>query len=181
MRSGFKLKNITAMFFDRQKILNKYQAKRLRILSRAGAYVLRVYKSLIKNRDSVSEPGNPPSGHPENGQKDGALEQYSYFVYDPQSESVLVGPAKLNKVYFDGNGQPLTGTVTEILDRGGDFQILEVFKRGRWQRADLRSRRRIAGLPTRLRRVHIAARPAIGPALEKSTPKLSEFWRDAIS
>ena len=47
-----------------------------------------------------------------------------------------------------------------------------------WLRADLRSRRSLAGKQTRMRRVRIAARPFMYPAMLRETQerKLDELW-----
>ena len=96
--------------------------------------------------------------------------------------SVLIGPAKTNQVFFNGNGQPMTGTVPEVLEYGGQIGILETeIRPGYWIRADLRSKRRLAGKPKRLRKATIAARPYMTPAFEKERDRhMPAMWRDAL-
>ena len=74
----------------------------------------------------------------------------------------------------------MRGTVPGVLEHGGAITILEVFKHGSWQRADLRSRRRLGNLPTRYRTARIAARPYMGPALAAEAPKFPELWKNSL-
>jgi hypothetical protein len=73
------------------------------------------------------------------------------------------------------------GTVPEVLEKGGDITILDVFKNGSWRRKDLRMRRRLQGLPTRLRTVHIKARPYMQPAFEIEKKQLPSLWANSIT
>ncbi len=93
---------------------------------------------------------------------------------------VVVGPMKTNQVFFDRNRQPVSGTVPQVLEYGGQITILEWFRAGVWQRADLRSLRRFADLPTRYRTVNIAARPFMHPALRAERQRLPELFRDTV-
>lgn len=156
-------------FFDRKAVLDRVGRARVKSLSRFGAFVRTRARSLIRTRKRVSRPGEPPSSHT------GVLKRFIYFVYDPVRKTVVVGPAKTNQLFHRG-GTPgavpgaqfegLTrGPIPGVLERGGVAGKVEVFKAGRWQRADLRSRRRLAGLPLRTRWYKVAARPYMVPAL----------------
>jgi hypothetical protein len=163
------------MFFDKPAILNSVDAGTRQFLSKFGAFVRTRARSSIRTRKTPSEPGTPPSSH------EGTLKKYIYFGYDQNVRSVVIGPEKTNQVFFNGDGRPVTGTVPEVLERGGEIRILEVFKYGRWQRADLRSRRSIAGLKTRLRTVKIEARPYMGPAFEAEKNNLPSLMENAFN
>jgi hypothetical protein len=163
-----------SFFFDRPGIIAKVDTATRNVFSKFGAYVRTRARSSIRKRKKPSAPGSPPSSHA------GTLRGFIYFGYDPNTRSVIVGPEKTNQVFFNGDGRPVTGTVPEVLEYGGEVRILEVFKYGRWQRADLRSRRRNAGLKTRIRTVTIAARPYMGPAFEAEKKNLPSLWANVI-
>lgn len=156
-------------FFDRQRVLDRVGRARVKALSRFGAFVRTRARSLIRTRKRVSRPGEPPSSHT------GVLKRFIYFVYDPVRKTVVVGPAKTNQLFHRGGTPGVTGgavfegltrgPIPGVLERGGVAGKVEVFKAGRWQRADLRSRRRLAGLPLRTRWYKVAARPYMVPAL----------------
>lgn len=162
------------LFFDSRPVRRAVDAARRKVLSKAGAFIRRRAKSSIRKRKRPSSPGSPPSSHT------GILKKFIFFGYDPTSESVVVGPARTNQVFFSQSGQPVTGTVPSVLEYGGSIRVLEVDRGGRWRRADLRSRRRIAGRRTRLRKVRIDPRPYMQPALEKEKANFPELWRNAV-
>lgn len=170
---GIKVNKSKTKFFDRA-ILNATDKAKVKVLSKFGAFVRRTAKGLIRKGKKQSKPGSPPKSHT------GILKRFLYFVYDKNSSSVLIGPAKTNQVFFKGIGQPATGTVPSVLEYGGTIGTLEIFKWGKWRRADLRSKRRNAGLPARLRRSKIAARPYMAPALAKESPKFASLWLNTI-
>lgn len=165
---------VTRMFFDKPAVMRAVDRATRRVLSRFGSYVRRTARFSIRRRKAPSVPGAPPSSHT------GDLKNRIYFAYEPQRQNVVIGPTPTNQVFFKADGRPVRGTVPEVLEKGGAIRILEVRKYGRWQRADLRSHRRLSGLPTRLRTVQIAARPYMGPAFRENRPKLDEFWRNSV-
>ncbi len=169
-----KLNQAKSMFFDRQRVQSAADRATRRVLGRFGAFVRRRSRSSIRRKRRSSSPGRPPASHT------GVLRDYIFFGYDPKRRSVVIGPAKANIVYFRKDGQPTTGTAAEVLEHGGDIYVLEVNKYGRWQRADLRSRRRNEGLATRMRRVPVSARPYMGPAFEKEKAGLDKLWKDSV-
>ena len=162
---GRKLIDVKKLFFDRAAMQKGMAKAKLKFLGKAGAFVMRRARTSIRSSKKISQPGQPPRAH---GQK--LLKRNIFFALDKAREMTLVGPLFLNQINRDQDGQPTKGTVPNVLEYGGTIKILEVFKFGRWQRADQRSTRRNAGLPTRIRVVHIAARPFMGPALEKEKP-----------
>ncbi|HVS73135.1 MAG TPA: hypothetical protein VHQ47_17905 [Phycisphaerae bacterium] len=163
-----------SLFFDRKAIIDKVDAGTRRVLSKFGAFVRTRARSSIRKRKKPSAPGSPPSSH------NGMLKDNIFFGYDSSKRSVVTGPTKTNTVHFDGDGQPVSGTVPEVLEEGGEIKILEVFKYGRWQKADLRSRRQLTNLPTRLRTIKIAKRPYMGPSFEQEKKNLPSLWANAI-
>jgi len=165
---------IKDLFFDRKKVEDAVDKPRRALLSKAGAFIRQRAKTSMRKRKAASSPGQPPSAHV------GLLKKFMFFGYDPGADTVVVGPAKTNQVFFNNDGKPVTGTVPAVLEYGGQINIFEVEKGGKWQRADLRSKRRIAGLPTRLRRVTIAPRPYMQPALTAELPRLPVLWRNSV-
>jgi len=165
---------VTQMFFDRPAVTSAVDRATRRVLSRFGSYVRRTARFSIRRRKAASAPGAPPSSHT------GDLKNRIYFAYEPQRQNVVIGPVRLNQVSFGPDRRPVRGTVPEVLEKGGAIRILEVKKYGRWQRADLRSKRRLSGLPARLRKVSIAARPYMGPAFAENKPKLDDMWANSV-
>lgn len=82
----------------------------------------------------------------------GLLRRFILFGYDKQSDSVVIGP-----VGFKASGAP------RVLERGGTATVT---RRKRGKRTE--------------RRVRIAARPYMQPALEKERPILPELWRNSV-
>ncbi len=82
----------------------------------------------------------------------GLLRRFILFGYDKQSDSVVIGP-----VGFRASSAP------RVLERGGTTTVA---RRRRGKRTE--------------RRVRIAARPYMQPALEKERPKLPELWRNSV-
>ncbi len=82
----------------------------------------------------------------------GLLRKFILFGYDRQSDSVVVGPVGFRD-----------STAPRVLERGGTTTVT---RRRRGKRTE--------------RRVHIAARPYMNPALEKERPKLPELWRNSV-
>lgn len=82
----------------------------------------------------------------------GLLRRFILFGYDKQRDSVVVGPVGLK-----------ASTTPRVLERGGTTTVT---RRRRGKRTE--------------RRVRIAARPYMNPALEKERPKLPELWRNSV-
>ena len=145
-------------------------------MGKAGAFIRRTGITSLRRRKKPSAPGSPPSVH--------TRDSYSTlknirFYYDPVRKILIVGIVKTNQIFIGPNG-PATGTVPHVLEYGGAVGVIEVRKWGKWRRADLRSRRRNAELPTRVRSVDIAARPTMGPALIKTKPQLPAHWGNSL-
>jgi len=137
------------VFFDRAAVTRRVDRATRRVLSRFGAYVRTAARSGIRSRKAVSEPGRPPSSHT------GLLKRLIFFAYDPQRETVVIGPLPLNRK---------VGNVPEALEYGGPSVVAEGPRRGRRRR----------------RRVTVRARPFMRPAFEKERPKLPAMWRDSV-
>ncbi len=76
-------------FFDRRAVLSAMdKATRLGMI-RTGAYTRTVAKNSMRKRLYASAPGDPPHVHV------GTLKNLTYFAYDTQTRSVIVGPVGL--------------------------------------------------------------------------------------
>ncbi len=173
---------VKALFFDRGKLERAADRGNARALSKAGAFIRTRARSSLRSRKRISEPGQPPSSH------SGVLKRFVLFARDESGQSVVIGPAKTNQVFFDKDRKPVRGTVPQVLEFGGQITIFEVFKNGRWQRADLRSRRGALDkmrqlqrtAQTRYRMATLKPRPFMGPALEEEREHLPEAWAGVI-
>lgn len=176
---GFKVDQAKSFFFDSDRVLRAVSAARRKVLSKAGAFVRRTAKGLIRKSKHPSKAGRPPHSHTD------ILKRFLYFAYEPSRDSVIIGPAKTNQIFFGGDGEPVTGTVPEVLEYGGSITVEEAFNPSakKWYRRDIRYRR--AGTQAewkrRRRTVQIEARPYMGPALAKEMDNFPELWADAVT
>ncbi len=138
---------IKNLFFDRKAVVDAVDKAKRAVLSKAGAFIRTIARTSIRKRKGSSPPGSPPHSHV------GLLRNFILFGYDPASDSVVIGPAKLNK----------PTEAPRVLEHGGTTTITR-FARGR----------------LRKRRLRIAARPYMGPALEKEQPKLPKLWAGSV-
>lgn len=176
-------------FFDRTRVRATVDGLVRRKMERFGGAVRTDARYSIRKRQAPSQPGEPPHSHT------GLLKDFIFYAWDAASRSVVIGPVPTNQVFFDGNGQPVRGTVPQVLEHGGQITILEVLrhfryvKTGRggnrhyarqegdfWVRADLRSRRRLAERRTRRRTITIEARPYMGPAFDRQINRFADLW-----
>ena len=82
------------------------------------------------------------------------LKKFIFFGYDFDRQSVVIGPTRLNQK---------AGDAPEALEYGGGSTVM-MGRRG--------SRKR--------RRIHIQARPYMGPAFEQEKPKLPKMWANSV-
>lgn len=140
-------------FFDRQAVIDAVGRANAKNLSKAGAYVRRAARSSLRRRKKSSAPGNPPSIHTDHPF---ATLKNIWFGFDRQRESVVVGPVRLNRSSLDGSNR---STVPELQELGGSAFIIKRKKR---------------------KRIQYAARPFMGPALQKELPKLPGLWANSV-
>lgn len=138
---------IKSLFFDRKAVLDAVDKAKRAVLSKAGAFIRTIARTSIRKRKGSAPAGEPPHSHV------GLLRNFILFGYDRASDSVVVGPAKLNK----------PTEAPRVLEHGGVTTVTK-FSRGK----------------RRKRRASIAARPFMGPALEKERPKLPLLWRGSV-
>lgn len=99
---GVDIAGAKSLFLDRTEVAARMRSASRRALSRAGFLVRREARKSMRRRKEPAPPGAPPRvvrGH---------LKRHLYYVYDPQSQSVVVGPARLGR-----------SRTPEVLERGG--------------------------------------------------------------
>jgi len=138
---------IKLLFFDRQTVVRAVDKANRLALSKAGAFIRTAAKSSIRSRKDAAPPGQPPHSHT------GLLKRFIFFGYDPTTESVVVGPARINR----------TTDAPHTLEFGGTTKV-ERRRKGK----------------VRARKVRIAPRPFMGPALEKERPNLPKPWANSV-
>lgn len=138
---------IKTLFFDRQKVKRAVSKANRQALSKAGAFVRQAAKTSIRKRKGTSPPGQPPYSHT------GLLRRWILFGYERSSDSVVVGPARLNR----------PGDAPHALEFGGPTKAV---RRRRGRQVE--------------RRFRIGKRPYMAPALEKEAPKLPRLWAGSV-
>lgn len=93
-------------FFDRKSVTDKLDPALKKALSKFGAFVRQRDKSSLKYRKAAAAPGRPPSAHKTAGfqrkkkskgttskQASSPLRELTFFGYDAERKSVVIGPA----------------------------------------------------------------------------------------
>jgi hypothetical protein len=88
---GIKLSDAKRLFFDRAAVTSAADRGTRKVFSKFGAFVRQTAKTSIRKRKAVSEPGQPPSSHT------GLLKRNIFFVFSPETRSVVIGPILLNQ------------------------------------------------------------------------------------
>ncbi|HBG25665.1 MAG TPA: hypothetical protein DDX75_01060 [Phycisphaerales bacterium] len=144
---GQSIYKVKTLFFDSPAVLASVDSATRKVLNRIGGMIRLTARRSIKkapSHRSISKPGKPPFSHT------GLLRNYIYYSFDPQSRSVVIGPAALNA---KGKNVPRT------LEYSGTAKIKT--KQGS-------------------RNVHIAARPFMAPALTVNQPKMAALWKNSV-
>jgi hypothetical protein len=144
---GMKLSQAKSFFFDRKAVTSRVDKSTARVLSKMGAFVRTRAKGSIRKRKKISDPGSPPSSHA------GHLKNFIYFAYEPQRESVVVGPTLFG-------GAKSAGKAPGLLEFGGT-DVITGRKRG-GQVAIYRPR------------------PFMKPAMDAELPKFPELWKNTV-
>lgn len=138
---------IKQLFFDRQTVMRAVDKAKRAVLSKAGAFIRLTARRSLHTRAGSAPPGQPPHSHT------GLLKRFIFFGYDPSTESVVVGPARINRTTDAPHTLEFGGTTT--VERGRKGKI-------------------------RKRKVRVAPRPFMGPALEKERPNLPKTWANSV-
>jgi hypothetical protein len=169
-----------SLFFDSPKVIRAVDKAKRQVLSKSGAVIRTIARRSMrparqysvtempeemresyerrakiakqaglprpKRPKAPSKPGEPPRvrlGH---------LKRLLFYAYDPQRESVVVGPERFRK-----------GQAPSVLEEGGTATVTG-FEGGKIVR----------------RRIRVKPRPYMGPALEKERPRLPLRWRNSV-
>ncbi len=187
----FRINEAKGMFFDRDAVLDAIDAASKRVLPKAGAYVqtdakrsmrpakqkpvaalteaerqsfkrrqdlYKSGKSKVKPKRPLvaSNPGEPPRT------RTGLVRKFLFFAFDPQTKSVVVGPALLNKSTMAQSTLETGGMTMGIVSREitlDDGTVLTTRKEAM---------------------VKIAPRPFMQPALQRNQAKVAELFRNSI-
>ena len=153
---GYSMKRF---YFDRQAVVDAIGQAAARGLGKAGAYIRRRAMHSMRKRKKPSKPGQPPSYHANAN----SLREIQFY-YDAQRLSVIVGPILLRTpTNYYGPQLPASQTVPELLEFGGSLTVRERKVGTKWLQYGDRYRKH----RTRERRVTVAPRPFMGPALER--------------
>ena len=159
---GFQVKRL---FLDREAVIKRTDRAKRRAMSRVGGFMRTTARRSMRKRKKPSPPGRPPSSH------QGDLRRHLYFAYEPERETVVVGP-----VGFSRSDTPA------VLERGGSVRVrnrLVPVGRGvtRGAGGRFQSNRRMVRFSGSLR---IKARPYMGPANEKTSGRLPGEFAKAM-
>jgi hypothetical protein len=169
---GLSIKAAKGGFFDRKKVVDAVHKANRKALSKAGAFVRQRAKTSMRRRKGTSSPpGVPPYAHV------GLIRKFLFFSYDQAGQSVVVGPARINR--------PSAGryTTPELHEYGGSVPgngrviwITQAVGRDTKGKFVSRGKKRVK-LDGTLR---YEPRPFMRPALAAELPKLPPLWRDSV-
>jgi len=159
------IKQARTFFFDRKAVMAPMDRARRQVLSRAGALIRGIARRSMKQvgpNTPPSAPGTPPRS------RKGLLKKFLYYVYDPTTKGVIVGPALLS-------GRRST-IIPALHEHGGTARVTA--REVRWrteqgQRVKQTTKRRVVA--------RYPQRPYMRPALEKVMPRMPQFWRDVLN
>lgn len=160
-------------FFDRAAVKGRMTKANRKALSKAGAFIRRRARSSLRRRKKRSEPGQPPSVHTSDRV---ATLKNILFAYEPERETLVVGPVKLNQKTILGP-QLGVATVPQVHEFGATVKIREAKVGQHWRSGRRRIRR---GQPVRVRRVKYPERPFMGPALEAEQEHIPDAWSGSV-
>ena len=184
--SGFGISmEVSKFFFDREGVRKKMGNANAKAMSKVGAFIRRRARTSLRRRKAVSEPGSPPSVHSTDGV---ATLKNILFAYDPSSQSLAVGPVKLNQ---QQQSWITMGNVTvPQLHEFGDVMVIREWSwnQGKtWTRQDLRvrhtsrKRKEVYNFIERRRRAIYKPRPFMAPALAAEQENIPKAWQGSLS
>lgn len=165
--------NVRNMFFDRLAVQARVDAQKRKRLSKAGAYVQRTARTSLRRKTTRPAPQPPATHSPEPNLRK------IWFVFDPLSASVVVGPVAFNKRLRKSNRT----TVPELMEHGGSAEVTEYAEEHTLQwmlGAEFFKRKHFRRVAVRRRMARYAARPFMGPALDRERGKFPELFRNCI-
>ncbi len=181
---GVDFKLAKSLFFDRKAVSDAVSKGSKKILPRCGALLRRKMRQSMRRRKKASPPGTPPSAH---GQDDAhphgpQLKEKTLYFYDPATESVVAGPAKLgrseaaSKQEFGGVIRVKVSPLSRSSARVASPKQKEAFKRKIKDGSIQRTKS-----PRVVKNVHTDARPFARPALASEMPKFPTLYAGQIT
>lgn len=83
----FSIQKSKLWFFSGERVIRLITVGQVRALSKIGAFVRQRARTSIRKSNSPPVPGQPPRS------RIGTLRNLLYFAYDPDAQTVVVGPA----------------------------------------------------------------------------------------
>ena len=170
---SLKIDDVKGAFFDSKRVEDSVSKVERANLSKAGAFIRRSAIFSIRSGKGSSKPGQPPKSH------SGILKRFLYFAFDSSSRSVVVGPALTNQTI--ANQRAIGNTIPGVLESGGQEALSEVQspRTGQWWKRNSKLRFQ-QDWPQRTRRINVAARPFMAPALQANIAKIPGVWKDSV-
>lgn len=195
----FTIQQFKEGFFNSADVAKFIEPGVRRSLGKAGGYLRRVARNSLKYDEGKSAPGQPPKVHQffnrrKTNRKTGQvtiqsvspLRELLFFAYDRESQTTIVGPARFP-------GAKAGNLVPRTLEKGGTVRktITEPQPRrasrpatGRQREAFLRKVKDGSIIVTSrtvtktITKRH-AARPFMGPALDRTLPRFAGYFRNS--
>ncbi|MGE0606562.1 MAG: hypothetical protein AB7O62_05485 [Pirellulales bacterium] len=125
--------------------------------TRAERKVLSRFGAFVRTtaRSSIRKRKKPAAPSQPPSSHTGLLKRNIFFAYESDRANVVIGPIRLNAKNTNA---------PETLEHGGAATVVRKGRRGKRTK----------------RRVHIDARPFMGPAAEKERSKLPTLWANSI-
>jgi hypothetical protein len=149
------------MFFDRQGVITRMDAKTNKVLSSAGAFSRTVMQRGMRKRKKISSPGEYPSAHQNPLLREKVRFGFTGNFHDAL-KGVVIGPALLDSP--DKEVAASGKTVPELINEGGVVMRRMVYDRNK---KELRRTRQ----PIRWK---YRARPFVDLTMPKAAAKLAE-------
>jgi hypothetical protein len=154
-------------FFDRSAVDKALDRALRRTMSRFGAFVRQRSRSSIRTRKATSQPGTPPTN------RTGLLKKMIFFGYEPQAQTVVIGPAALRAnptaphlLEYGGSRQGNGEVIYITRDPGRDASGRFVSKG--------RQKIRLTGA------ISYKPRPYMKPAYDAELPKFLDSLKDSM-
>jgi len=195
------------LFFDRPAVRRAADDATWKALSRSAFLVRTIAQRSMRYRKwkpegTGSAPGQPPYARTGRGPRDALVRKFLFAGFDPRERVAVVGPALLDSTTWAQRTLEFGGTAMgsdrrrrRRIGSGGEIRLTSppfgkpvvgrpgtnvVYARIRTA-AQAERATRINDQLYRPQPVRVAARPYMGPALEKAAPKLPRQWARSVN
>lgn len=152
---------VQQLFFDRDKVDKYVSRKKKRAFTKSGAYVRRTAQFSMRSRKGSAPAGQPPFAHAK------GLKRHLYFYYDPDKETVIVGPVLFSETASEG--------IPRLMERGGVVSREVRVPTGNVTSVDGTMLKKFR---TERRDLSYDPHPYMLPALAKNKGKIAEFMAE---